>query len=303
MSFVAIDWGSSRFRAYKVEAGGVSDRITSARGILTTPPAALAGALVEELAPWRAWIERERVPVAMAGMIGSNRGLRDTGYQRLPIDLDALASREAEVEVATPLATKVSIRAGLAYVESGSYDVMRGEELQLLGADRLWPGALYVFPGTHSKWVPIERSSGRAQLQRFTTMMTGELYAWLVDQSLVCRGIPEQRPWSDDAFAGGVARASEEGTLLEDLFQTRARWLLGHLEPASAPSYLSGLLIGSEIVTMSGRYRSVGPVIVVGEERLCGLYARAMSQLRIPCAVLDGEAAVVAGFERMHDGR
>src|SRR3982751_1856055 len=114
MSFVAIDWGSTRFRAYRVVSNGVSDRLSSARGIATTPPEELAAALVSELAPWRAWIEGGRVPVLMAGMIGSNRGLRDAGYQRLPIDLDALASPEAQVEAATPLATRVSIRAGPA---------------------------------------------------------------------------------------------------------------------------------------------------------------------------------------------
>src|SRR5262245_5877229 len=114
MSFVAVDWGSTRFRAYRVEEGGVSDRISSARGISTTPPDELAGALVAELAPWRGWIEGGRVPVLMAGKIGSNRGLRDAGYQRLPLDLDALASPDAQVEVATPLATRVGIRAGIA---------------------------------------------------------------------------------------------------------------------------------------------------------------------------------------------
>src|SRR5580765_1490023 len=131
MSFVAIDWGSTRFRAYRVETAGVSDRIASERGIGTTAPGELAGALVAELEPWRAWIERGRVPVLLAGMIGSNRGLRDAGYQRLPLDLDALASPEARVQVQTPLATTVSIRAGLSLAQGDTFDIMRGEEVQL----------------------------------------------------------------------------------------------------------------------------------------------------------------------------
>src|SRR5262245_18096171 len=110
MGFVAVDWGSTRFRAYRVEEGGVSDRLSSARGISTTPPEELGAALVVELAPWRAWIEDGRVLVRSAWMIGSIRVLRDAGDQRLPIDLDALASPEAQVEVKTPLATTVSIR-------------------------------------------------------------------------------------------------------------------------------------------------------------------------------------------------
>ena len=92
------------------------------------------------------------------------RGLRDAGYQRLPIFLDALASR-AQVEVTTPLATRVSIRPGLALADGEACDVMRGEEVQLLGALPLRPAKLYVFPGTHSKWVPVERVSGRARCE------------------------------------------------------------------------------------------------------------------------------------------
>src|SRR4051794_32916413 len=157
MSFVAIDWGSTRFRAYRVEENGVvSARLASERGIAVTPRAELAATLVAELAPWRAWLESGRVPVLMAGMIGSDRGLRDAGYQRLPIDLEALADAAAQVEVTTPPPTRVSIRAGLALGDASgdAYDVMRGEEVQLLGAQRLRPASLYVFPGTHSKWVP-----------------------------------------------------------------------------------------------------------------------------------------------------
>jgi len=236
MKFVAVDWGSTRFRAYRVEDGSVAERITSARGILATAPAELSATLVAELGPWRAWIESERVPVLMAGMVGSHRGLRDAGYQRLPIFLDALTSEQ--VEVTTPLATKVSIRPGLAIADGEEYDVMRGEELQLLGAFRMQPANLYVFPGTHSKWVPIEQASGRARIRTFSTMMTGELYAWLVEKSFVCRGLPESTRWDDGAFLRGVDQSKKGGDIIEEIFRTRARWLLGGVAPEVAPSYL-----------------------------------------------------------------
>jgi 2-dehydro-3-deoxygalactonokinase len=301
MSFVAVDWGSTRFRAYRVEAKGVSDRLSSARGISTTAPEALAATLVAELSPWRAWIEGERVPVLMAGMIGSNRGLRDAGYQRLPIDLDALAWADARVDVATPLATKVSIRAGLALARNDDFDVMRGEEVQLYGAHHLRPANLYVFPGTHSKWVSIEHGSGRAQVRTFSTMMTGELHGWLVDDSMVCRGIPDESGWSDEAFARGVARARAGGDVIEETFRTRARWLLGDLAPEAAPSFLSGLLIGHEIGVMTRRYPPAGPTIVVGEERLGALYTAAMRQLGVDAETVAGEAAFIEGARRIHD--
>jgi 2-dehydro-3-deoxygalactonokinase len=295
MSFVAVDWGSTRFRAYRVEKDGVADRLTSERGIATTAPGELAAVLAAELGPWRAWIEGERVPVLMAGMIGSNRGLRDAGYQRLPVELDALAAPEAQVEAATPLATTVSIRAGLALAAGDDFDVMRGEEVQLLGAHRLRPAALYVFPGTHSKWVPVEQS----RVRTFSTMMTGELHGWLVEGSMICRGIPAPS-WSDAAFARGVARSAAGGDVLEEAFRARARWLLGDLEPAAAPSFLSGLLIGHEIGAMTRRYPPRGATAVVGEERLCALYSTAMRQLGLSAELVAGEDAFIEGLRRIH---
>ena len=302
-SFVAVDWGSTWFRAYRVGPGRIFERITSARGIRSTPPDELVGAFVTALAPWREWIERHRIPVTMAGMIGSNRGLRDAGYQRLPIDLEALASSEPQVDVATPLATRVRIRAGLALADGDAYDVLRGEEVQLLGAYRLRPASLYVFPGTHSKWIPVDHTSGRAQVRTFSTMMTGELYAWLVESSLVCRGIPAAPPWNDDAFARGVARAARGGDIVEETFRTRARWLLGDVAPEAAPSFLSGLLIGHELVTMTRRYAApvTEPLVIVGAERLGALYEAAAHQLTVPTARVPDEAAIVEGFGRMHD--
>jgi 2-dehydro-3-deoxygalactonokinase len=301
MSFVAIDWGSTRFRAYRVERDGVSGRLASERGISTTPPGELAAALAAELAPWRAWIEGERVPVLMAGMIGSNRGLRDAGYQRLPVELEALAAPDAQVEAATPLATRVTIRAGLALAAGDAFDVMRGEEVQLLGAHRLRPAGLYVFPGTHGKWVPVEDTAARARVRTFSTMMTGELHAWLVDGSMVCRGIPAARAWSDAAFARGVARAGAGGDVLEEAFRVRARWLLGDLEPAAAPSFLSGLLIGHEIGAMTRRYPVAGAIVVVGEERLSRLYGTAFRQLGVAAAIVAGEDAFIEGLRRIRD--
>jgi 2-dehydro-3-deoxygalactonokinase len=307
MRFVAVDWGSTRFRAYRVEAGGVSDRLESGRGIATTEPGELAAALVAELAPWRAWIERERVPVRMAGMIGSNRGLRDVGYQRLPLSLEELASAGAEVEVSTPLATRVGIRPGLAVAGGDDWDVMRGEEVQLLGAFRMRRAGLYVFPGTHSKWVPVTDASGRARVRTFSTMMTGELYAWLVEGSLVCRGLPaeakEMSAWDDEAFLRGVDRARHERDVVEEVFRTRARWLLGDLAPAAAPSFLSGLLIGHELSVMTRRYRpdqDAGPLVIVGAERLGALYQRAARQLSIEATPIVDETATVEGFRSFH---
>jgi 2-dehydro-3-deoxygalactonokinase len=301
MRFVAVDWGSSRFRAYRVEDGQVAERITSSQGILSTASAELAATLVAELSPWRSFIERDRVPILMAGMVGSHRGLRDAGYQRLPIFLDALTTEQ--VEVSTPLDTRVTIRPGLAIADGEAYDVMRGEELQLLGAFRMRPASLFVFPGTHSKWVPIDDASTRPRIRTFSTMMTGELYAWLVEKSIVCRGLPESTRWDDTTFLRGVDQSQKDNDIIEEIFRTRARWLLGGVAPEAAPSYLSGLLIGHELGTTSRRHRPTADLVIVGAERLCALYQRAAQHLGLGSTVIGDEAATLEGFRSLHDAR
>jgi 2-dehydro-3-deoxygalactonokinase len=134
-------------------------------------------------------------------------------------------------------------------------------------------------------------------------MMTGELHAWLVQGSLVCRGIGEAPPWDDDAFARGVQRATRGGNIIEEVFRTRARWLLGDLAPAAAPSFLSGLLIGHELATMTKRYPTDGSLVLVGAPTLAGLYAKAAAALSISTSFVSDEDATVEGFRRISDGQ
>ena len=294
--------GLTRFRAYRVEGGSVAERITSARGILATAPAGSSATLVAELGPWRT-LDRERTCSGADGRHGRQPPWSPRrGLPRLPIF--STRSRRNKWEVTTPLATKVSIRPGLAIADGEEYDVMRGEELQLLGAFRMQPANLYVFPGTHSKWVPIEQASGRARIRTFSTMMTGELYAWLVEKSFVCRGLPESTRWDDERVlvARGVDQSKKGGDIIEEVFRTRARWLFGGVAPEVAPSYLSGLLIGHELVAMPRRHDAVGELVIVGAERLCALYHRAAQHLRgIASTVIGDEAAILEGFRRLHD--
>jgi hypothetical protein len=72
----------------------------------------------------------------------------------------------------------------------GQADVMRGEETQLWGAD-LADGDCCVLPGTHSKWA---WTGAGGAVERFQTYMTGELYAVLVQHSILGRLMQPAQP-------------------------------------------------------------------------------------------------------------
>ena len=147
------------------------------------------------------------------------------------------------------MAGAVLIAPGLASTdENGDPDVMRGEEVEILGIAEA--GArLVVLPGSHCKWAVVE--AGR--VLRFKTFVTGELYAAIRDHTLIgafARAAPPQSP--GEAFACGARRGAEaargeSGGLLGALFGARTLPLMGKLPEADAGDYLSGLIIGAEI--------------------------------------------------------
>lgn len=239
-ALIGLDWGTSSLRAYRIGADGrVLQRRETAAGILSVEGGDFAGAFEAAVGDWLTDPAR---PVLAAGMIGSRQGWREAPYLACPADLADLAGGLVEVRTGRG---GLHLVPGLSFEsESGVPDVMRGEETQILGAlgDQGAQG-LFVLPGTHSKWAVVE--AGR--VTRFRTMMTGEVFQALKSHTILGRLM---RGEGDDpaAFASGVALAGPGGGgLLGHLFSVRTQGLFGRLPESALSSYLSGLLLGSEI--------------------------------------------------------
>lgn len=280
-AFIAVDWGTTNRRAYAIGAGGaVIDTVRDERGVLAVPRAAFAA----EVAALRARFGD--VPVLCAGMIGSTRGWVDVPYLSCPARLGDLAAALHWVEPG-----RTAIVPGLSLELDDRVDVMRGEEVQLLGAVAIGmvPGdALLCQPGTHCKWA---RMRGGAVVD-FRTTMTGELFALLKAHSLL--GDFLQGPVGDEnAFAEGLAMA-RAGTLLSSLFRERAAVVLGRRDPASVAARVSGLLIGTDV----GEQRlAKGERVHIPADAVLGhLYAAAVRGAAGEPVVLDSHAAFVAGI-------
>jgi 2-dehydro-3-deoxygalactonokinase len=173
---------------------------------------------------------------------------------------------------------------------------MRGEETQLMGwlaqnPDRTRGRQVVCHPGTHAKWMLVE--DGR--LIRFVTAMTGELFSVLGKHSVLKSDTQVEDP---AAFDDGVAAAGEGDALAARLFTARARVVGGGKPAESTPSYLSGLLIGSEVASVPRLLgiRPEEPVALLGDARLCGRYRRALERRGVASETFDGEAAAVAGL-------
>jgi 2-dehydro-3-deoxygalactonokinase len=279
-ALLAIDWGTTSVRAYRLGGDGeVLDIRESPLGIQRVRDGAFPAALRSLLGDW---ID-VAAPRVACGMIGSRQGWVEVPYVDCPAGQDVLARSI----VRTPDGA-LAIVAGVRCRDTdGIPDVMRGEETQIVGAFADDAGAaIAVLPGTHSKWAVVRAR----RIEGFATFMTGELYAVLKDHSILARMMSAEHAVPGDAdFRRGVTAAlhpgASAGTLLHRLFGARTLALAGELDPGSVADYLSGLLIGSEISAGLEWSRQQGAaadrVTLIGACALCRRYAVALADAGI----------------------
>jgi 2-dehydro-3-deoxygalactonokinase len=273
---IGLDWGSSSCRAYLYAAdGSVIGFREASCGVarLHGGPAApepYEEAFLAMCGPWLA--EQPGLPVLACGMVGSDRGWAHVPHRRVPASIDDPGPAAC---VRTRDEVDIHILPGFTDA-GGPGGVMRGEETQLAGLSVVDREAV-VLPGTHSKWV---RLSGRT-VTGFTTYMTGELYALVTAHSVLAGSIePADEPaWS--AFERGVRYASEQPCPSVSLFSARTRWLAADLRGDEVADYVSGLLIGTELLdaqSLGGADPAAG-LLIAGGQQLNLRYERAATAL------------------------
>jgi 2-dehydro-3-deoxygalactonokinase len=270
MKFVAIDWGTSSFRAWLIERDQVSDYLQTDQGVKNFASGSHRAFLTEVLGNWQGKYEA----IIAIGMIGSSIGLYETDFSPLPIDIDEVSNSLVQV---TNFEPALFIVPGVSKVG----DVMRGEESQSLSAGVV--NGLVISPGTHSKWVEIKDG----KITNFQTHLTGELFELLRNHSTLTKATQSTKKLcaSQDFVAGLNADSSD---LLHQFFSIRANWIQGKSEDASR-EYLSGLLIGSEIKSAMRSFHA-NEATLVASESLAEIYIFALAHFGITAKVVNERA-------------
>jgi len=268
-ALIGIDWGTTSLRAFLIAADGtLLDKAASSEGILHVPDRDFEAVFDRCVGRW---MEKRRLPVLASGMITSRNGWIETPYAQAPLSVDDLA--RALVGFTTNRGTEVHFVTGVATEHTSGPDVMRGEETQIIGASGLdMSDGDFVLPGTHSKWVRV--SGGR--IVNFATFMTGEIFAALLDHTILGT-LAVKGPFLRKGFDLGVAAGVRDGaSLLHDLFHARTLPLMGRIEGGMVADYVSGMLIGAEIAAAKARGDATSEITLIGRSDLADRYEVAL---------------------------
>jgi 2-dehydro-3-deoxygalactonokinase len=274
------DWGNSNARLWLCAADGavIDERRGPGIATLRGDSGAIAGCFAAMTAHWPA-----DVPALLAGVVGASFGWRDAGYLPCPIALNQIGSEPVPpVSDGRPVWITPGIRCRNPW---GEPDTMRGEELQIAG---------WVLPGTHCKWARVADGA----VTQFHSAISGELFALLSQHSvMVDRGACDA-PADDAAFAEGaaLARRADDADLAALLFAARARQATGAMPAAAAASFVSGIVVGSDVRTAMRLYGGVETIVIIGAPDLAERYRAAMMLWGHTAAIADGDAAMRAGL-------
>lgn len=292
---VGVDWGTTHRRAYAITANGMcTSEMADDQGALASKgqfDAALDAALNALYAT------NQRV--LMAGMVGSALGWHEVPYVDGSVALQDLGHHIFTVP-GQHQAQRLIVPGYRIRNAWGQPDVMRGEETQLLGAvAQGHRDGWFVLPGTHSKWVELKDGF----VQQLRTYMTGELFDLLGRHgTLAAAAGTSAAVWDATAFANGV-RVAGQRALSHQLFAARAQVVCADMPASSTRSYLSGLLIGTELkdVLQSQAGEQAGQRFrLIGSPELARHYQTAADLLGLQFDVLDPKAAFVAAITHLH---
>ncbi len=268
MRFVSCDWGTSNFRLRLVN-GRVQREVRTDEG--TSKLAAAGGdrpsAFKEVLAAGLRKLKAPAsLPVVVSGMASSTIGWKELPYARVPFAFDGRNAVWAKIE------PRVYLVSGLRT----DSEILRGEETEAIGLvsmlGREMPfEAVFVLPGTHSKHLDVNPGG----ISGFRTFMTGELFDVLSRQSVLRHSTDPAAPVDKSAFLEGVEESTRR-PITGALFRVRTRQVLDRKPVPSNTSFLSGLLIGTELGTL--RDSDVAIVLAAGKA-LRASYAAAAEAL------------------------
>ncbi len=284
--WVAIDWGTSNLRIWGMSDNGeLLKEFCSEVGMSRLSPDQYESVLVDAISSWL--IDRVTpLTILICGSATNRQGWREVPYVEAPCE--PMGSR-IRIETNDPM-VEVYLLGGVS--QSTPAAVMRGEEIQLLGATSSGISeGVFCLPGTHSKWVEVQQK----KIVDFTTFLTGESFELYSQFSILKHSVQADQINLEQFDAAVKEIFSEPQKFTSLLFSIRADDLIHSQNSLQARSKLSGYLIGIELAGAQARWRN-NNVTLIGSSALTALYHRALNSVGGVADCLDGDRLAREGL-------
>jgi 2-dehydro-3-deoxygalactonokinase len=238
-------------------------------------------------------------------MLSSEVGLTSVRHAVAPAGIAELASAAVEYRLpdfeGPPILIVPGVRtpAGLGAAGWLDADVMRGEEVETLGAVaalRLAGRSVaFLWPGSHTKLVEVD-FEGRI-LRSYTTL-AGEITATLASHTIISKSLPSTLPEEPDRGAVELGmRTAVEAGIGRAAFAVRLAELSGSLDAHGRASFWVGAVIGEDCARIAAHpiAKSGAPIWVGGRDPQRRLYADRLATLvESPIAMIEEPLATTA---------
>ncbi len=301
--FISVDWGTSSFRIRLVQAETlmVADEIQNGSGAASSfqewknsgnASHNRAGFYIQKLKDQIAILERKNslslagTPVLISGMASSSIGMLELPYREIPLASNGSQFGVQVIPADPNFHHTIYLISGLSY----GREVMRGEETIVAGIPELRTGneTMVILPGTHSKHVTVKAG----MISAIQTYMSGEFFELLSNKSILSDSVAgKNAEFNEEAFEAGVSDSDQN--LLNTAFRVRTNRLFNRFTSEANRSYLSGLIIGTELNSIANKKMAI---ILASEGQIRDNYLRALRLLKIDLVnTADMSEALVRG--------
>ena len=259
--WVALDWGTSNFRAYLMENNNVIDQVSTQEGMKFVDQKEFENTLVKNITPWK---KKFDINIVIAsGMVGAKQGWIEVPYIKSPCNIRNLNFKT--INILDDI--NVHILSGVS--QSNPSDVMRGEETQIAGflLNNIDFNGSICLPGTHSKWVNLNSYD----IKKFTSFLTGELYEIIKKYSILKHSLNTTRLEDEIVKSAANLIIDNPSFISNKLFEIRAENLLKNSNKISNNSKLVGYLLGIEL-SGSKTYWEDKDLVIIGSSNLNKYY-------------------------------
>jgi 2-dehydro-3-deoxygalactonokinase len=199
--------------------------------------------------------------ILASGMITSEFGLCNLPHITAPAGVDELHNSMHETVISEisdiPLVFMRGVK--LAGKDIDSFDMMRGEETELVGIMREEYGeCIYVLPGSHSKIIKTDKEG---KIVSFSTMLTGEMIASLSQGTILKDAVDLNCEKINDEYLLKGYDYAEAAGINKALFKVRILKNNFNADKEAVYSFFIGVVLSPEIESI---IRSKPTHVVIG---------------------------------------